>query len=183
MRETLQYRGLNTPEEALHFINSMIDCFKLEPALRDAAEYVLDDPRFHEICSSATKHHRTVGGQLVHTAQVMAGAIQYDCLLEGFRTPELIVACLWHDYGKLWDYSIKRPAEVSYLSAVGHYEWEVSEHKKYIGHLSRSYAEFMVYVSNSRVMGEFDLVEPQPMTEEQADFIGHLILSHHGRQE
>jgi 3'-5' exoribonuclease len=116
---------------------------------------VLNDPRFGEWPASVDKHHAYVGGLAAHTYEV------FDCLPSsvGVNFQVLLVAAIWHDYGKLWDYE-KNSEGI----------WVKTPHYKLVRHVSRSYAEFMK-------------AAPSVVPEELIDQIGHCILAHHGRKE
>lgn len=129
-------------------------------SLVDLCNYVLNDYDFIKCTGARNRHHAYEGGLLVHTAEVASIAwqmAQSNCLK--VNTDILITAAIWHDYGKIWDYTIKE----------GKYEY--TNHQDKIRHLARSYAEFMKQVVDIDLPTEI------------IDDICHCILSHHGRQE
>lgn len=119
-----------------------------------------EDDRMRECPGGTHHHHDYVGGQMVHTAQMleMAHAL---CELEATTLDAsiLIPAVLVHDWGKIWDYEEKEDRLV------------YTNHLKLVGHLPRSYAEWMIAARKGDV--------PESIQTE----IGHCILAHHGRQD
>lgn len=100
------------------------------------------------------KHHNYPGGLAVHTAQVLEGALDFSESIPCSHT-FLVVAAIWHDAGKMKDYS----------------ETGVTTHYTMIKHLSSSYAMF------------YKEATAYGLINEEIEMIGHMILAHHGRHE
>lgn len=134
------------------------------------ATHVIDDPRF-AIASGSGKpqqHHYGDGGLLLHTYEVVKLADSMSIELGGMKHKEgeisdtvLYLAALFHDYGKVWDYT-----------RVGNGVWSKSEHARTIHHISRSAIEFNLAIMNA-----------EGLCMSEADSVTHCILSHHGCRE
>lgn len=138
---------------------------ELPASFRKLNHNVLIDPRFQQWPAAIHRHHTGDGGLLRHTSQVVRGCEFFKEQADACSPPNaglmwsiLFTAALWHDYGKIWNYE----------KVDG--QWTHTAHCKNIGHLCRSYAEFMA-ASNG------------VLPDNTRDEIGHLILSHHGRRE
>mgnify|MGYP003344834786 FL=1 len=173
------FEQMNTIEEARGLLTSMAEEIS-DRALSSLAFKVLEDSLFWEAPGSKDKHHAYVGGLAIHTAQVLfiLRALLKVYTLPPGRFDEVIVAVIWHDYGKIWEYRFvpeqavrdeKDPLCIRQIPA--HIEY--TAHKTQIGHLSKSYGEFM---AACRVL-------PQPLDGDVRDRISHMILGHHGRKE
>ena len=140
-----------------------------DPTLRDLAYIPLNDPRFWKSPAAAKKHHAYPGGLSVHTLQVLELTLR---MLEVFANPrvnETVVALIWHDYAKIWDYREVTDLDVDARKKGDSYIY--TDHAGKIGHLPRSYGEMLSAAKALQV------------PEETIDFIGHLMLAHHGRKE
>jgi 3'-5' exoribonuclease len=120
-----------------------------------AARHVLHDPQWQTAYGSSVgtphAHHAYPGGLLVHTAEVMNMVLCMD----GYKDPvPLIFAALYHDWGKVKDYS-----------EAG----ERTTHYHNVGHIVASYEHWRA----ASLVLSADL----------SDRVGHIILSHHGRRE
>lgn len=134
---------------------------------RQAAKHVFDTPAFWTCPAAKSRHQAYPGGLAIHTAQMLECAIGFVGPIAGMRTDAMIVAAMWHDIGKIEDYQI---VDVTEDNPSG---YEYTEHQTMIGHLSKGYTDFMTYCA----------VEGIICGDGQRDFIGHLILAHHGRKE
>lgn len=110
------------------------------------------------------KHHYGKGGLAEHTLEVVKVALNTNKLLKcNVSENELFLACLFHDSGKIEDYS---PLDTNYKN------WEGTLHKRMIHHITRSALKW-----NNAVMKYpecFDLYHENVL---------HAILSHHGLRE
>lgn len=154
----LPNHSISTFEEAKHFIEWHYR--QLSPTYKDLVNKVLRNQDFMEMPGSRSRHHAYKGGLLIHTAQVLMSALMLLATTKSDKIPQVIVAVTWHDFGKIFDYK-----------ALGGGTYAGTEHRECIGHLPRSYAEFVAHAYKCGI--------PQ----DTIDFIGHLILSHHGRNE
>lgn len=121
--------------------------------------------RFWSGSSKREQHHYGKGGLLQHTGEVVE-----LCLLNAeymknrypINEEELFLAALYHDYGKIWDYS---PIDFEFK------EWKSNDHKYKIHHISRSAMEFS------------DIARKLSYPADSRDRILHSILSHHQLRE
>lgn len=124
---------------------------------------VLRDPKFLASPAARQKHQAYPGGLLVHTWEVIDIAYHIS-QTSAFKLDKdvLFTACVFHDYGKIYDYTTNEKGEIVY-----------TEHNKLIRHLPRSYAMFMEMASKATPSVSDDLKNK----------VGHCILAHHGRLE
>jgi len=133
-----------------------------------AFDHVVQNPNFMKWPASVDKHHNWDGGLAHHTWEVIKIGLQISQEVK-LDKEILVIAGLWHDYGKLWAYKIES-------TTIGGHNYgsswiETSNKHLTGGHLARSYAEWIHYCSGLQ------------MDEEFADAVGHCILSHHGSRE
>lgn len=106
-------------------------------------------------------HHAYDGGLAIHTWEVIDSAIGANQQLHDDAV--IVVAGLFHDIGKIWDYN-QRPDG----------SWCKGSHHKMVRHVARSFSEF---TQHCMVYRNHDL------SATQIENIEHCILSHHGRRE
>jgi len=136
-------------------------------ASRWAFEGALADPNFHKAPGSSDKHHGWTGGLILHSVQVIEIALKMAEVVP-VNKDVLVVAGIWHDYGKIWSYT---PDPSFPGSAHEPMKWIDSPLKSKLGgHLARSYAEFIRYATGQ---------VSNPFLEE----VAHCILAHHGCRE
>jgi 3'-5' exoribonuclease len=159
---------LNNPKDALAYLemicrNTFVIHEQTDKVLgkyQTLVRMVLDMDEFKTVPGSVNKHHQYAGGLLTHTAQVMSGALGLlGGMVIGARIPEVVVAVIYHDLGKCWDYD----------QSLG--EWSYTDHKYLVGHLAKSAQIF------------YHRAVAINLPTETIDFISHLILAHHGRRE
>lgn len=113
--------------------------------------------------SKPNQHHYGRYGLVIHTHEVYTFANQINKTAKyPVNTQYLFLACLFHDFGKIWDYE---PIEGTDFK-----EWQGTEHKRKIHHISRSAIEW------SKAKDKFSFVDPN-------DEVLHAILAHHGMRE
>lgn len=139
---------------------------KTHDILSDAISPVLSDPRFLLCPGSVDKHHSFAHGLLIHTYEVAYLARQVAFGYPAARMAELLIAAIWHDYGKIQDYQFADDKEHYKQEAV--YKLPTAE---LIRHVSNSFA---AWDSHARRLA---------LSTTTREFVGHLILSHHGRRE
>lgn len=132
---------------------------------------VLDLPGFSEWPASLdNKHHRWPGGLVEHTWEVVTLCLKTSMFFAETRHMDMpgsvpvYLAALYHDVGKVWDYTRERTEE-------GGYRWVAAPDKRLIHHISRSALFWEASARKVRCH--------QPMRDE----VLHAILSHHGRRE
>lgn len=121
--------------------------------------WVLSNSKFHICPGGKSRHHTYEGGLVKHTAEVLECALKMaeSSFLE-VNKDILIAACIWHDFGKIYDYN---------CNAEG---WDNTTHRFKVRHLSKSHALFCKAFVGFETENWFEEIE-------------HCILSHHGRHE
>ena len=168
-----------------------------------------------QICPGAsvsTLHHFYAGGLQQHTYEILkyglsilsTEAYPWPLIHVNEKAAMFIIAAVWHDIGKVYDYdriytrnyivdsldnSLKEhKAEAFYCSGLCVDERKTYEkyyragmvvkkndHAKLVAHLSRSYYEFTKTTT--------DTIGNSAMTNESVLMIQNAILAHHGRHE
>ena len=134
------------------------------PAHVESIEHVLNCPFFKlgwGFSSKTPHHHAYSGGLLDHTFEVftIASSLAHLGKLSDLDYTNLVVAVLWHDYGKIY----------TYYEETG----EKTADYKRLGHIVTSVKHFEVAHSKSKNTLEYsDYME-----------IIHAILAHHGKHE
>lgn len=160
-------------------------------------DHVLHNPKFSlwSGCSHKDRHHYGVGGLQYHTWEVV-----HFCHVNAALTNEasvgkksidiatLLLAALYHDVGKMWDYVPVKPSRLSEDSpvrevdfeglqdytrngAADFIQWKGASHKRTIHHISRSGIEWTKAVERTGLGKDIE------------DQVLHCILSHHGQRE
>ncbi len=135
--------------------------------LIDIANIILEDSRF-SVWSGSSKpyqHHYGFGGLAQHTCEVVNLCIQnnnfFEKLNKSVSVKPLFLAALFHDVGKMWDYT---PTNKELT------EWTGNSHKRNIHHISRSAIEW------SKAFDKYPV-------EDFHDEVLHAILAHHQMRE
>lgn len=143
----------------------IIDSEQLPEAERLCAMAVLENPSFRTLPGSSRpgKHHHYPGGLMVHTEEVWRIAYAMVQPSNYSRRPEinfqhLLLSCVFHDYGKCWDYIQREDGTI-----------EISDHRHHVRHVVRSAIEWEKLALQHRV--------------DQATIneVTHAILAHHGQ--
>ncbi len=147
---------------SLNIIESCIPWLPEEK--RQLVRYVINNPLFQTCVGSIGKHHSTEGGLLQHTGEVLNGCLGvcHNAFGVAIDRNVLIVAAVWHDYGKIFTY--QRNKENG--------NWVYGPDAEVERHLTRSYREFNLYCAQIGFKDE-DFIRA----------VNHCILSHHGRKE
>lgn len=131
----------------------------------------LQVPRFAQWPASLSKHHCWKGGLLKHTEEVanIAVDIAKATIVEGkpIDMGVVVMASVYHDFGKIYDYEEQVVIEHGIPIALG--TFAKSAHYGMIHHVARS---FQLFEENAPTL--------------PADFrkaVSHCILAHHGRLE
>lgn len=146
------------------------------------ASELLNDSRF-DIWSGSSKpeqHHYGKHGLTTHTHEVMAlafGARQNLQLENNIDAIELYFSVLFHDSGKMYDYSplyrdISDPRSDKDKFVTDYGEWTPTRHRRTIHHISRS---ALIWHDASTIVPE--------LHDKYHDAVLHNILAHHGRRE
>lgn len=156
------------------FLNHLKDqANELGEEVKVVANYLLEDPRFPIWSGSSLKsqHHYGHGGLVRHTYETVKLCFDNSCLFpeHNIDHKELFLAALFHDAGKLYDY---RPNDRVNTPTNPYGEWEGTNHKRYIHHISRS--ALMWSEAARRSNGIYSNYH---------DKVLHAILAHHGSRE
>lgn len=168
-------------ENAVSYIKKHIH--QLNDNLRNACTDVVRDDRFRLWPASIDKHHTYVGGLCLHTAEVIEIALAMASASSVAASKQvLIVAAVFHDYAKIFDYEISD--QEKYKKIHSHFcktnvlmgetagmVWKKSAHRYLVRHPVASYAEWM------RLSFTYNIDETTKLG------ISHAILAHHGRKE
>ena len=102
-------------------------------------------------------HHTFVGGLLNHTYQMlhMLEGL-YPCLPYKIKIERCIIAIIFHDYGKVYEYMA---------------DGETRDYKYLLGH---------IFISANRLYTD---LTKQGVPEEEVNHIVHIVLAHHGELE
>jgi 3'-5' exoribonuclease len=159
---------VTTKEQALLSIQKSVEIC-VQPAYHALALEPLSIEGFQTAPASSDKHHVFEGGLLVHTGQVVHTCMYTAMALNKISVQNLVIAAIWHDVGKIWDYDRVKQGFLKELRNGP--KWDKTLHRELVGHLPRSFALFSEAAMHYGI--------PDDMEE----MIGHLILSHHGRME
>lgn len=111
--------------------------------------------------SKPYQHHYGKHGLIIHTAEVIDTCIVNSNNLDaGIDKKELFYAALFHDLGKMRDYSP--------VDGTDYHEWESAPHKRHIHHISRSAIMWHDFATKNNI---------------SEDTVLHAILAHHGQRE
>lgn len=126
---------------------------------------VLTDEKFLVWSGSASPNHHHYGkhGLLRHTGEVIGLAVlnvENLELQDKVSLEQLLLACLYHDIGKIHDY---KPVDETMK------EWEYTDHASKIHHISRSGIMWMEVANKHNY--------------KYKDEVLHCILAHHGQKE
>lgn len=134
----------------------------------DIANHVLDNYKFiiWTASSHPTIHHYGKGGLVQHTREVIdlcfLNKEYYNCSDSSLNNKSIFLAALFHDSGKMWDYTPLKH---------DHIDWESNDHKKRIHHISRSALNFSKAVAETNSCQDIE------------EDVLHAILAHHGQRE
>jgi 23S rRNA maturation-related 3'-5' exoribonuclease YhaM len=111
--------------------------------------------------SKPYQHHYGKHGLITHTAEVIKLCILNNITMDAdIDRKELFYAALFHDLGKVNDYAP--------VDGMDYQEWESSDHKRHIHHISRSAIIWHDFATKNNI--------PE-------DAVLHAILAHHGQRE
>lgn len=130
-------------------------------------ECVLNNKLFQEFPASPNKHHTYEGGLFDHTLEVVQAAIGIinlnASLGKTLDRTVILTACVFHDYGKIFDYEkIVVQPEAKIL-------WVKNEHYQKIHHIVKSYSHLLEAASDADYTWREE--------------VAHCILAHHGKLE
>lgn len=164
--------------QRLQRLKALVDAtFLTYSALRETALYALHDARLPWWPASLDgKHHCHAGGLLRHIEEVATIGLSMIGCNEALGLPvvdrqHFLVAVLFHDFGKLWDYEPVFSEGVGFDGRGSIVGWKASRHKRRTHHISRSNMEWS------------NIAAVRGVTPEVFDEISHAILAHHGRRE
>lgn len=141
---------------------------RLGPFEEELARPVLLDPRFRQVPASIKYHHNYTHGLLQHTAQVVRLAQAVPDHVLPLNMKVVLFACLYHDYGKCWDYVFEEKSVVDGKEVSAH--WEETPHKKNFDHIARGLMEW------TRISKEYLPID-------MMEHVAHCIAAHHNLKE
>lgn len=130
---------------------------------------LLKDERFTVWSGSdnPVKHHYGKAGLVIHTAEVMQiGLTTAEVLGFKFDAREWFFSSLFHDVGKMHDYAP--------IPGTDYQQWQATEHKRLIHHISRSALIWSEYVGRNPKSNVYVGYHER---------VTHAILAHHGQRE
>ena len=152
---------------ALYYLNIDKEKYCNSEDSKKLASELIDNPKFQVWSGSSKKeqHHYGRSGLIIHTAEVVSLCFSSISVIDvEIDKEELFLSALYHDAGKLYDYSP--------IDGTNYREWEGAEHKRLIHHISRS---ALIWSDEVRKYPELE--------RKHRDNVLHNILSHHGRRE
>lgn len=167
---------LDIVKDKKEYILMAIEDYVSNPNLKQMCLNAINDDRYIDCRGAKDKHHGYKGGLVTHTSEVLNISLsivfcsetyirrECECALPKINIDNLITAIVYHDYGKIYEYN----TEKIIVNGKEHFDVKYTDHKLMIGHLSKSYALFMI------------AAERYQLTDTQKDQIGHIILVHHG---
>jgi 3'-5' exoribonuclease len=144
-------------EETFDYFVSIIGDKKLRSTCNSLYEY--ED--FWTHIASTEHHHCFPTGLILHTLEVADNAHHISKHFSFCDKDILITSALWHDLAKIWDYAKRTP------STDNSAEWEKTEFRARVHHVSGSNAEF---TANAIRFG---------VNRQTIQAIQHCIIAHH----
>ena len=131
----------NQTDISYHFdaLVAQISCPKLKKVCEELRKYA----DFWTWPASIGHHHAFDGGLILHTLEVASTALHTSKIFEQGDDEVLIVAALWHDLAKIWEYGkiqhgFNRMADKNGNEIL----WEKLDYHGKVHHISGSNAEF-----------------------------------------
>lgn len=155
-------RKFESVQEALSYLEETAVALGLLPAVTPVLTSIAFGKWPASIGHHENQQHRQDGGLAIHTAEVLSWAVE---LAKGTPLDKtvLIVAAIWHDYAKIFEYYQVNKVWVKDLG-----------YRARFGHPYGSALAFDRHIQ---------LNTPGSLTFDQVCAIQHCILSHHGRIE
>ena len=127
----------------------------LTPLVKEYAKTLFDP--YSKYPAATNIHHAFKGGLLNHTYQMlhMLEGL-YPCLPYEVKLERCVIAILFHDYGKVYEY---QP------------DGETRDYKYLLGH---------IFISANRLYAD---LRKHQVPEEEVNHITHIVLAHHGELE
>jgi 3'-5' exoribonuclease len=145
------------------------------PALEDACNKVIYNPKFYTQVGSAGEHHAYPGGLIIHTAEVTDYAVKMSTMFEEADEDVIITAAIYHDFMKINEYEIRQSSTPDSLvfDAFGKPATYIAktDYRNLVRHVAGSHAAFLMEIQHKDVYPDVVLG------------IEHAILAHHGRKE
>ena len=165
-QNTTSTHKIQTRDQAVAYLEEQCDA--LPQKYQTLLKPIFEEPKFFRWPASLGGHQPYEGGLVVHTAQVLQTALAILSTLKNPNTNAVVVAVFWHDFAKILDYYevVEIDEEHNTKSA-----WLGAPHRYHTRHLVKSYAQFLQHAEQSG------------LSVEEQDFIGHIMLAHHGRLE
>lgn len=186
-KDTISQVDINNAES---LILKIVEDHIFDEKTQELALNPLSNRDFCFFPASLKWHHAYVGGLIIHTSEVLdiaTSMAKIDYVDANIET--IILSAIWHDYGKIFDYSVWNESiydklvhsleegelitPSSTVETVLKNAFSYNSHRDKIRHLARSYHEFLK--AAEEIYGE-----NLPSNTED---ICHCILAHHGRIE
>ncbi len=139
-----------------------------DPYLLNLAEcFLMDDEfmrKFSRAPAGVKNHHAYIGGLLEHVVSLMEVALAVAPLYPSINTDLLLMGAFLHDMGKIDELTYER-------------DFAYSDEGQLIGHL------VMAIGILDRKLKEVERLSGEPMPDELALRLKHMIVSHHGQYE
>lgn len=139
-----------------------------DPHLLNLAEcFLMDDDfmrKFSRAPAGVKNHHAYIGGLLEHVVNLMEVCLAVAPLYPGINADLLLMGAFLHDMGKIDELTYER-------------DFAYSDEGQLIGHL------VMAIGILDRKLKEVERLSGEPLPEELALRLKHMIVSHHGQYE
>ena len=144
-----------TWDTCLQHLTDLCSDEQLKPLVKEYGDVLFKT--YAKYPAATNIHHAFKGGLLNHTYQMlhMLEGL-YPCLPYHIKIERCILAILFHDYGKVYEY---KP------------DGETRDYKYLLGH---------IFISANRLQAE---LQKHEIPEEEINYIIHIVLSHHGELE
>jgi 23S rRNA maturation-related 3'-5' exoribonuclease YhaM len=149
--------------------------------LIDLAFRPMYDERFLKWPADISGHHppehNHQGGLVLHTAEVIQFALETPELTDTEKI-KLILAGMWHDYGKIEQYDLIPGLPLDDISFTNNKNSASSWVKS-----SKYYTHYHVYISAREFNYWANMLFRKGWAAEDFEEIEHMILAHHGKRE
>ena len=159
---------IETQADILYHFDALIAQVS-NPKLKQVCEELRKYENFWTWPASIGHHHAFEGGLILHTIEVATIALHTSKIFEQGDDEVLIVAALWHDLAKIWEYEqvLDPDFNASPFSRI----WRKTDYHGKVHHISGSNAEFTAIAMKYEV------------DRETIQKIQHCIIAHHGQKD
>ena len=158
---------IETQADILYHFDALITQVT-NPKLKQVCEELRKYEDFWTWPASIGHHHAFQGGLILHTLEVATIALHTSKIFEQGDDEVLIVAALWHDLAKIWEYKRNdRRDEMDFDDTT----FIKTDYHGKVHHISGSNAEFTAIAMKYEV------------DRETIQKIQHCIIAHHGQKD